>query len=113
MDAVLAMLEKVKIRQNCVKISASQLVSWIINRFYDQEFERKKDAIVEAHLNRREYLLEVVKKAENDLDVEQLLKDALKSTAVKTKRKKDKKGSNDSVKKEKINEGESRKGIFS
>ena len=96
-EAVLSMLENIRSRQSCVKINASQLVSWIVGNFYECHFERKKDAIIESFLNRREYLLEVVKKATNDGEVEQLLRDALKSTSAKSRRKSKKQKSADNL----------------
>ena len=86
------MIKNLKVTEQCVKVTASKLVSWIIERYRVGSFPQDEQAIVKAHFNSREYLKKVVQDIEPGQDVAEALEAALQKmrkdkTSVRTQRK--------------------------
>ena len=78
-----AMLEEIRTRNECVKLTASGLASWIISRFRAGHFGRAKEGIARAHFDRRAYLKGVLR---NDGDIDEALRRVLKKSARKRRK---------------------------
>ncbi len=60
-----------------VKVTPSQLASWIIAHFHQSSFEASKEAIRREFLDRRQWVHQSLKNADN-AEIEQVLRDVLK-----------------------------------
>ena len=79
------MCEEIKKANRFVGISPSRLASWITKFFHGEDFEAQKAKIGDDHLNRRKWLNNALKRA-NDGDMEGVLREALGEMAKKKRR---------------------------
>ncbi len=80
--ALTALLENLTSEQgSCVRVTPSELVSWILKAFYGRYFVKERDALIKDYTNRKAYLTGVLKNVREDRDVEDVLKEALKKMA--------------------------------
>ena len=75
-ESLMAMCREIKGKNQFVKIRPSMLASWIVKRFHATIFEREKDKVWKAYLDRRRWLYSSLKNAPDD-KLEDVLKDAL------------------------------------
>ena len=75
-ELLMAMCRGVKGENQFVKITPSVLASWIVKRFHKVDFEKEKDKVRKAHLDRKRWLYNGIKNASDD-KLEDVLKDAL------------------------------------
>ena len=81
-DALTAMLEELKSEESsCVRVTPSELVSWILKAFYGRYFVKERDALIKDYTNRKAYLTGILRNVREDRNVEDVLKEALKKMA--------------------------------
>ena len=68
------MMELLKTENKFIKVNPSKLVSWIVNRYFQNYFIKDKKLVVDAHFNSKEYLLSVIKDSNNESDLKQVMK---------------------------------------
>ena len=71
------MIKNLKVTEQCIKVTPSKLVSWIVERYRIGSFAQDEQTIIKAHFNSREYLKKVVQEIEPGGDVAQALQAAL------------------------------------
>lgn len=71
------MLTELRAREQCLRITPSKLVSWILGQYKTEHFERDQDRIVQAHFNSKEYLKQMIRGASSAEDLTQALQAAL------------------------------------
>lgn len=76
-DALTEMLQELKDSGDFVKINPSRLVSWIVEGFKKESFEKKKDQIIQDHFNSKEYLRNIAKTISDSDDLEKVLRDTI------------------------------------
>lgn len=64
-------------RDECIRLTPSKLVSWIVERYLDQGFERDQEKILQAHFNSKEFLRRAVAQASSDEELSRALEAAL------------------------------------
>lgn len=80
------MLKVLKENGNFVRITPSQLLSWIVTKFKDESFEKHKNQIIHEHFNSKEYLRDLATKIDTSDDASKLLESVLQK--LQTRRKK-------------------------
>ncbi len=68
------MLDHLKNNNDYIKINASKLTSWIIQRFYDNSFKREKSRIISDHFQKVDYFKSILNDMDESLDPEAMLK---------------------------------------
>ena len=71
------MMKSLRATEQCIKVTPSKLVSWIIERYRLGSFAQDEQAIIKAHFNSREYLKKVVQEIGPGGDVTKALETAL------------------------------------
>lgn len=64
-------------QEDCIRITASKLVSWIVTRFAENGFERDREAIIREHFNSKDYLKKVIRSLDSKEDMAAALQEAL------------------------------------
>ena len=71
-------LQELKSGQCPVKINLSQFVSWVVVSFFENRFQREREAIRLNFIDRRRWLQNLLENADNG-ELEQVLKNVLKA----------------------------------
>lgn len=69
-----------------IKINASKLISWIVQRYATQGFQREQAKIAQAHFNSKEYLKRVMAKSSSEAELTEALHVVLKKIEPEKKR---------------------------
>ncbi|MBS1983284.1 MAG: hypothetical protein JST16_03855 [Bdellovibrionales bacterium] len=64
-------------RGDCIRLTSSKLVSWIVERYLSNGFERDQEKIVQAHFDSRSFLKRAVTNASSNEDLVQALEATL------------------------------------
>jgi hypothetical protein len=99
-DAVIEMIKVLKESGNFLKINPSNLVSWIVDNFKKDSFEKRKDEIIQDHFNSKEYLHNLATKIQSSDDAANILAEALQKIQKRSKRVNVKKSKNEKTTKE-------------
>ncbi|MCB9061370.1 MAG: hypothetical protein H6622_07615 [Halobacteriovoraceae bacterium] len=85
-EALTEMLQELKDSGDFVKINPSRLVSWIVEGFKKESFEKKKDKIIQDHFNSKEYLRDLATKIQSSDNAADILANALQKIQMRNKR---------------------------
>lgn len=85
-EALTEMLQELKDSGDFVKINPSRLVSWIVEGFRKESFEKKKDQIIQDHFNSKEYLRDLATKIQSSDNAADILANALQKIQMRNKR---------------------------
>ena len=77
-EAAKTMLKELGREGGFVKISPSQLISWIVVSFWEKDFAKQKGKIEKAHFNSKGYLKSMAENFNRSDDLESVLKETLK-----------------------------------
>jgi hypothetical protein len=76
-EVVGQMMAALRSKEECIRITPSSLVSWIVEQYLENGFEVDRDAIIKRHFNPKEYLKRVINAGGTPDEVASALEKAL------------------------------------
>lgn len=86
------MISQVNQEKSYCKVSRSNLVSYCINSFFKNLFDKEKSVIINSHFDSKKFVKNALNNLSSNTDIESFLQDTLKQVASSKPRKKRKRG---------------------